>query len=162
MNSKRNTDSSARQFCYGLLGLCLLLLGCVAPPSEAGADAVITVEYYNRGRGGTTHFSLVLMSDGAVIFDGKNGTRVSGIARSAIDRERVQKWLEALIATGALDRKDSPIPADSGWFRLAVKSAQNQNTFRFGDWKPNPTSKLLREIFHELQVFEKWVVYKFD
>jgi len=142
-------------------GLCLFLLGCVTPPVEAGAESVINVEYRYRGRvSGVTHFSLNLMSDGAVIFEGFYGTRVSGIAKSTTDKVRIQKWLESLVATGVLSRKDSPIPADGGWIRLTVNAASNQNTYKFSSTSSlSPTRKILNEIFQELQVFETWVLY---
>lgn len=146
------------------LGVYLLLLGCTSAPVEAGAEAAIAVEYHSASRGyGPTHFSLNLMSDGAVIFEGLYRARVSGIAKSTADKERVQKWLESLVATGAMNYKDSAIPAGGGWIRLTVNASNNKNTFKFSsDFSLSPTRKVLNEIFHELQVFETWVIYKQD
>lgn len=139
----------------------VVLSGCAVAQSPSQVEPAIVLEYHglNRGRGGTV-FALSLFEDGAVVFDGKNLTRVSGKARATVAPGKVREWLQTLISDGALTNPDHSMPADVSWHRLTVVSDGRRGSFRFFGWnRSSPTITVLDEIYKETQVLERWVRY---
>jgi hypothetical protein len=135
------------------------------PVSADGPVIVFDYNGHNRGNGGI-QFTLSLFANGDVVFDGRSLTRVFGFAQSRVDADRVNKWVDALVGTGALAMKESSgyqPPPDSNWIRLTVAADAMSNSFRFHGWNGKvPLIGVLQEILDETEVMQKWVRYQKD
>lgn len=106
-------------------------------------------------------FSVAVFADGTVVFVGRNNTAISGEARTKIPPEKADRWIRALVDTGALDLREPAAyepPPGSDWSRLTVAADGKSNTYRFSHWnKANAFVHVLDLLLSELDVLNRWV-----
>lgn len=136
----------------------MLFMGCAS--TETTAQLVPVIQYqYTGGPTSTvrTEFLLSIYEDGAVVFDGKNRTRVSGEARIQVTKQKAQEWQKALVDAGAMTKRERPdfhpIP-DRDWWRMTVRRDGVTNSYRY---LRHPIAQVEDKIIQELDVFNRWV-----
>jgi hypothetical protein len=140
----------------------IALSGCALAQPTLDRQPVFIFDHHghNRGDGGIV-FSLSLFEDGAVVFEGKNRTRISGETRAAVPPEKVQEWLKALVNEGVLDVRERPTyapPPDADWSRVTIVANGQRNSYRFHGWnRTAPRIQILQKMLDDIDVLKKWV-----
>lgn len=142
---------------------CLVTALCVAAAILAAApQPAILFEHRTEGaEAAAIAFSIAIFTDGTVVFVGKNNTAVAGEARTKIPPEKADRWIRALVDTGALDLREPAAyapPPGADWSRLTIAAEGRSNTYRFSHWnKANAFVHVLDLMLAELDVLNRWV-----